>query len=95
MLAGVFGVVLPTLWLIVPMLVSFIWNNFRFDILGRVHLGDPVNVFMPKMEAFWSSHLLCAGVMAIIGLLPNMRWMIRGIRDFRPLEGDRTSERSE
>ena len=85
-LAGVFAVVLPTLWLVIPMITSFIWNNFRFDILERVHLGDPVNVFMPKMEPYWRSHLGCAAVMAAVGLVLNFRWLVAGMRGFKPLE---------
>ena len=85
LLASVIAVILPTMWIVIPLLLSFILNDFNFDILERFHPGDPVNVFMPRIGPYFMLHLACAAAMAAFGLAINCASLFCGMREFTPL----------
>jgi hypothetical protein len=85
-LGAVIAIILPTLWVFIPMLFTFFFNNFAVDVLERFHPGNPINVFMPRMTPYAILHLAYAAAMVIVGVLFNFTWLIRSMKEFKPLE---------
>lgn len=92
MLAGLFAVLLPVIWCIVPTIILMFLNDFTFDFLKRQQLGNPLNLFNGG-EQFLLNHLYCALVMTGIGLLINIPWLIRSWREFKPLDAASENEK--
>ena len=85
MLAGLFAVLLPVIWCIVPTIILAFLNDFSWEFLKRQQLGNPLNLFNGG-DAFLYNHLTCSWIMAVIGAVINLPWFIRSWRDFKPLD---------
>jgi hypothetical protein len=83
--AALCAVALPVLWAIVPNLVLFFLNQLSWDALQERQLGNIFNIFAMKDRSFIVDHLLCAIVMAAIGVLLNAEWFLAQRRVFVPL----------
>ena len=95
MLAGVFGVSLPALWAIVPMVVYYFVRDFSVDYLKRRQLGNPFNLFGSNWELHWEAHFWCALAMAGIAILINLGWARRCFASFTAIEPSPAPEAKE
>lgn len=94
MLAGIFAVTLPALWMIVPMVVYYFVNRFSVDYLKRRQLGNPFNLFGSNWEVHWEAHLWCALIMVGIGLVINVGWFRLCFGNFKAVPNEPEAKES-
>jgi hypothetical protein len=84
-LAGVFSVLLPALWALLPNLLLFFTNRLNFPTLESMQLGSVFNVYMVRGSRHQSAHLLCATIWLFVIVILNLPWFVRQVKEFRPL----------
>jgi hypothetical protein len=86
-LAGVFAVLLPSVWAVVPPLALFFLNALSERSMQRNQLGSIFNLlFSVKDLDQKSAHLICALVWLILMAALNAKWFARQIKHFQPLQ---------
>ncbi len=82
--AGMFALLLPALWVIIPNLVLFFANRFSWEAMGRKQLGNPMNLASRNAITFLDAHLLCAAIMVFVAGILVLPWFIRRVKAFKP-----------
>jgi hypothetical protein len=85
-LAGVFAILLPGAWALIPSIVLFFLNRLSFQSLEGSQLGNIFNVFMVKEPNARNAHLLCALLWLVLMVILNLRWFMRQVAVFSRLE---------
>jgi len=83
--AAMVSIALPVLWAVVPNLVLFFLNKLSWEALQERQLGNIFNVFGMKHQAFIHDHLVCALVLATLGVVMNLKWFLVQRAAFQPL----------
>ncbi|MBC8096287.1 MAG: hypothetical protein H7Y43_10775, partial [Akkermansiaceae bacterium] len=84
-LAGIFCILLPAIWALVPNIVLFFSNRLSFRAMEASQLGNVFNVFIVKDPGQRFAHLICATAWVALMVILNARWFFRQVREFRPL----------
>jgi hypothetical protein len=85
-LAGVFSILLPALWALLPNLVLFFTNRLDFPTLQAMQLGSVFNAYIVRQPGQRTAHVICAAVWLFVMVILNLRWFTRQLKEFRPLE---------
>ncbi len=84
-LAGIFTILLPALWALIPNIVLFFGNRLSFRSLEATQLGNVFNLYMTKTPEQQIAHIACASLWLVVVVVLNFSWFIRQLREFRPL----------
>jgi hypothetical protein len=84
-LAGIFAILLPCAWALVPNIASFFLNKLNWTSLERNQLGNIFNLFVVRDDWQRKAHLVCAGAAVLLLLILNARWFARQFKEFQPL----------
>jgi hypothetical protein len=90
-LAGIFAVIVPAAWAVIPVLFFFFLNRLSTRDLEHIQLGNIFNIFVVGVNAQKKEHLLFAGGWLCVMVLLNLTWFIKRLKDFRPLRRDKPS----
>jgi hypothetical protein len=85
-LAGVLAILLPGVWAVLPNVVLFFLNQLSFKSIERSQLGSIVNVFTVKDYDQKIAHLICAAIWLLLMVIINLRWFVRQVKEFKPLD---------
>ncbi len=85
-LAGVFAILLPAAWALIPNILLFFTNRLTFRAMEDSQLGNVFNVFTVKAHSQRIAHLICAGAWVALMVILNAKWFSRQVREFRPLD---------
>lgn len=85
-LAGIFAILLPGVWALIPNIALFFGNRLSFRSLEATQLGSLINVYIVRDADQRLAHVICAGLWFGLMLILNSRWFIRQWREFRPLD---------
>ena len=93
-LAGVFAILLPGAWALVPNIVLFFLNRLSFKSLEGSQLGNIFNIFMVKESSARYAHLICAALWLVLMIVLNLRWFVRQVKVFSRLDPNSTISES-
>jgi hypothetical protein len=83
-LAGVFMVLLPALWALLPGIFFFFINRLSWRSLQELQLGNVFNLTNVD-EAGRMKHLMFAGIWLAVMIAINAKWFITQVKHFQPL----------
>jgi hypothetical protein len=84
-LAGIFAVIVPAAWALIPVLFFFFLNRLSTRDLEHIQLGNVFNIFVVGLLPQKQQHLLFAGCWLIVMALLNIKWFVQQLRSFQPL----------
>jgi hypothetical protein len=84
-LAGIFAVIVPAAWALLPVLFFFFLNRLSTRDLEHIQLGNLFNIFVVGLTAQKQQHLLFAAGWLVLMIALNMGWFIKQARKFQPL----------
>jgi hypothetical protein len=85
-LAGIFFVLLPAIWALLPNVALFFTNRLSFRAMEATQLGNVFNLLSVRDRDQRIAHLICATAWFVLALILNARWFSRQRKQFRPLE---------
>jgi hypothetical protein len=86
-LAGIFSVLLPSIWAVLPALVLFFLNNLSHRSMERNQLGSIFNLLFNVQNIEQKvAHLVCAAAWLLLMVILNASWFFRQISQFKPLD---------
>jgi hypothetical protein len=83
-LAGIFTVLLPGVWALVPIIFLFFLNRLSMHVIERSQPGNLFNVFSVSENAQRTAHLEFAMGWLALMLALNGKWFARQAGNFRP-----------
>jgi len=84
-LAGIFAVIVPAAWALIPVLFFFFLNRLSTRDLEHIQLGNVFNIFVVGLLPQKQQHLLFAGCWLIVMAILNIKWFVQQLRSFQPL----------
>lgn len=90
-LAGIFAVIVPAAWALLPVLFFFFLNRLSTRDLEHIQLGNLFNIFVVGLIPQKVQHMLFGGSWLILMIILNLRWFIRQVKNFQPLRRARPS----
>ena len=84
-LAGIFAVIVPAAWALLPVLLFFFLNRLSARDLEHIQLGNLFNIFVVGLIPQKKQHLLFAACWLALMMLLNLSWFIRQVKSFQPL----------
>jgi hypothetical protein len=84
-LAGIFAVIVPAAWALVPVIFFFFLNRLSTRDLEHTQLGNLFNTFAVTQQSQKDSHLIFALCLLALMLVLNLKWFVRQVRSFQPL----------
>ena len=84
-LAGIFAVIVPAAWALLPVLFFFFLNRLTTRDLEHLQLGNVFNIFVAGLKSQKLKHLLFAGGWLVLMLILNFTWFMRQVQHFQPL----------
>lgn len=84
-LAGIFTVIVPAAWALLPVLFFFFLNRLSTRDLEHIQLGNVFNIFVVGLKAQKQEHLLFAGGWLVLMLALNFTWFLQQMKNFQPL----------
>jgi len=90
-LAGIFAVIVPAAWALLPVLFFFFLNRLSTRDLEHIQLGNLFNIFVVGLVPQKMQHMLFAGSWLGLMIVLNLTWFIRQVKNFQPLRRTRPS----
>jgi hypothetical protein len=84
-LAGIFAVIVPAAWALLPVLFFFFLNRLSTRDLEHLQLGNVFNIFVVGVKPQKQDHLLFAGGWLVLMVALNFTWFTRQAKQFQPL----------
>jgi hypothetical protein len=84
-LAGIFAVIVPAAWAVIPVLFFFFLNRLSTRDLEHIQLGNIFNIFVVGVNAQKKEHLVFAAGWLCVMLILNLTWFIKRLKGFQPL----------
>jgi len=84
-LAGIFAVLVPAAWALLPVLIFFFLNRLSSRDLEHIQLGNVFNIFVVGLKRQKQEHLAFAGGWLVLMLILNFTWFVRQVKSFQPL----------
>lgn len=84
-LAGIFAVIVPAAWAVIPVLFFFFLNRLSTRDLEHIQLGNVFNIFVVRVDDQKQEHLLFAAGWLCVMLILNLSWFIKRVKGFQPL----------
>jgi hypothetical protein len=84
-LAGIFAVIVPAAWALLPVLFFFFLNRLSTRDLEHIQLGNVFNIFVVGLKPQKEEHLLFAAGWLVLMVALNFPWFTRQVRNFQPL----------
>lgn len=88
-LAGIFAVIVPAAWSLLPVLFFFFLNRLSTRDLEHIQLGNLFNIFVVGLKPQKQEHLLFAGGWLVLMVALNFTWFARQVKNFQPLRRTR------
>jgi len=89
--AGIFAVIVPAAWAVIPVLIFFFLNRLSTRDLEHIQLGNIFNIFVVGVNAQKEEHLIFAAGWLCVMLLLNLSWFIKRLKSFQPLRRTKAS----
>lgn len=83
-LAGIFAVIVPAAWALVPVLFFFFLNRLSTRDLEHIQLGNVFNIFVVGLLPQKQQHLLFAACWLVVMAALNFRWFTQQLKNFQP-----------
>ena len=84
-LAGIFAVIVPAAWALLPVLFFFFLNRLSTRDLEHIQLGNLFNIFVVGGTLDKQEHLLFAASWLGLMVVLNLKWFVRQVKNFQPL----------
>ncbi|HXT11784.1 MAG TPA: hypothetical protein VN873_09490 [Candidatus Angelobacter sp.] len=84
-LAGIFAVIVPAVWSLVPVMFFFFMNRLSTRDLEHTQLGNLFNIYVVNDNSQRTAHLLFATGWLAVMLALNFTWFARQLKNFQPL----------
>ncbi len=84
-LAGIFAVIVPAAWALIPVMFFFFLNRLTTRDLEHIQLGNIFNIFVVGVGPKKEEHLYFAAGWLCVMLLLNLKWFIQQLKNFQPL----------
>ena len=84
-LAGIFAVIVPAAWALLPVLFFFFLNRLSTRDLEHLQLGNVFNIFVVGLKPQKQEHLLFAAGWLVLMVALNFTWFARQVKNFQPL----------
>jgi hypothetical protein len=82
-LAGIFAVMVPAAWSLLPVLFYFFMNRLAMRDLERIQLGNLFNIFVVGVAPQKQQHLLFAAGWLVLMIVLNLKWFLRQVKRFQ------------
>lgn len=84
-LAGIFAVIVPAAWALLPVLFFFFINRLSTRDLEHIQLGNVFNIFVVGLVPQKQEHLIFAACWLALMIVLNFKWFFQQVRSFQPL----------